>query len=158
MAGLNIGEIATGGKAFPFENIGDKVTGTIKVIERRQQTSFDGGAPLTWDDGSPKMLTYVELNTDLREGDDDDGVRSIYCKGGARFEVAEGQGKAAEVALVEAAKQAGVSDINVGDKLTVVHSGKSKPTVRGYQPAKLFVMKLEPAKQSVAVSDLFEDD
>jgi hypothetical protein len=159
MAGLNINEIATGGKAFPFENIGDKVTGKIKVIERRQQTSFDGGAPLTWDDGSPRMLTYVELETDLRDEDDDDGIRALYCKGGARFEIAEGKGKAAEVALVEAAKQAGVSDINVGDKLTVVYSGKAKATVRGYQPAKMFVMKLEPTKGSVSVDeiDLFDD-
>jgi hypothetical protein len=153
---FSINEIASGGKAFPFNEIGDKVTGTIQVIERRQQTSFENSTPLTWDDGTPRMLTYIELATDLRDDDDDDGVRALYCKGG-NFEVQEGTGLSAERALVEAAKKAGVKDIEVGTRLTAVFSGKAKPSVRGYQPAKLFAMKLEPAKASVAIDDLFDD-
>ena len=154
---FSINEIAGGGKAFPFNEIGDKVTGTIKVIERRQQTSFENSTPLFWDDGSPRMLTYVELETDLRDDDDDDGVRALYCKGG-NFEPAEGTGLAAERALVEAAKKAGLKDIEEGTKLTVIFSGKAKPSVRGYQPAKLFAMKMEAAKASIAVDALFDDD
>ena len=153
---FNIGEIASGGKAFPFNEIGDKVSGTIKLIERRQQTSFENNTPLFWDNGDPRMLTYIELETDLRDDDDDDGVRALYCKGG-NFEPAEGSGLSAERAIVEAAKKAGLKEIDPGMKLHVAFTGRAKPTTRGYQPAKLFVMKLEPAKASVAVDDLFDE-
>lgn len=153
MSGLAVGDIAGGGKAWSADNVGDKIVGEITLIERRQQRSFDGGSPLTWDDGSPRMLTYVEIETDLREGDDDDGVRALYLKGGKNFEPAEGKGLSGELALVEAAKKAGLSSIEPGCILTVAHSGVAKPTTRGYQGAKLYVMKLEPAKQSVSVDD-----
>ena len=153
---FNIGEIASGGKAFPFEEIGDKVVGTIKLIERRQQTSFENNTPLFWDNGDPRMLTYVELETDLRDDDDDDGVRALYCKGG-NFEAAEGQGLSAERAIVEAAKKAGLKEIDQGAKLSVAFTGRGKATTRGYQPPKLFTMKLEAPKASVAVDDLFDD-
>ena len=151
--GLAIGDIAGGGKAWSADKIGDKVTGEITLIERRQQRSFDGGTPLTWDDGSPRMLTYVEIETDLRDGDDDDGVRALYLKGGKNFEPLEGKGHSGEVALVEAAKKAGMSAIDPGAKLTVIHSGVAKPTTRGYQGAKLFQMKLEAASRSVDLDD-----
>lgn len=152
---LNTNEIAGGSKAFPFEEIGDKVTGQITLVERRQQRSFDSGKPLEWDDGSPRMLTYIELQTDLRDDGDDDGVRAVWAKGG-QFEVAEGQGKSAEQALVQAAKDANVKTIEEGGKLSVVFSGRSKPTIRGYQPAKLFVMRYEPPTSSVDTDDLFD--
>lgn len=154
--GLAIGEIAGGGKAWSPENIGDRISGEIILIERRQQRSFDGGTPLTWDDGSPRMLTYIELQTDLRESDDDDGVRALYLKGGKNFEPAEGKGHSGEVALVEAAKKAGLKSIEPGCTLTDVLTGIAKPTTRGYQGAKLYTMKLEAAKQSVALDD-FDD-
>ena len=153
MSVLAIGEIEGGGKAWSAAEIGDKITGEIKLIERRQQRSYDGKEMLTWDDGSPRMLTYVEIETDLREDDDDDGVRALYLKGGKNFEAAEGKGHSGEVALVEAAKKAGLSTIEPGCVLTVLHSGVAKPTTRGYQGAKLYQMKLEPAKQSVALDD-----
>jgi hypothetical protein len=158
MTGLDINEIAGGGKAWSPDEVGDKISGTITLVERRQQRSFDGGAPLTWDDGSPRMLTYVELETSLKDDADDDGVRALYLKGGRNFEAAVGSGASGEVALVEAAKKAGLSSIEAGCKLTVVHSGVAKPTTRGYQGAKLYTMKLEAAKSSVSVDDLFDND
>jgi len=156
---VDLNEIQSGSKAFSFESIGDKVTGTIKLVERRQQTSFENNTPLTWDDGSPRMLTYVELETDLRdpELDSDDGVRAIYCKGGT-FEIAEGSGLSAEAALVDAAKKAGSKTLDEGAKLAVVFTGKAKSKVRGYQPAKLYTMQYQAAVASVAVSDLFDDE
>jgi hypothetical protein len=39
----------------------------------------------------------------------------------------------------------------------VACTGKSKPTTRGYQPAKLYTMKYEKPVASVAASDLFDD-
>lgn len=155
---MDINEIAGGGKAWSPENIGDKLEGTITLIERRQQRSFDDGSPLTWDDGTPRMLTYIELQTAEKDDSDDDGVRALYLKGGRNFEPAEGKGHAGEVALVEAAKKAGMSSVDEGAKLTIVHSGLAKKTSRSYLPAKLYVIRLEPGKSSVEVDDFDFDD
>ena len=155
---MDINEIAGGGKAWSPDKVGDKIEGTITLIERRQQRSFDGGVPLEWDDGSPRMLTYIELATSERDGDDDDGQRALYLKGGRNFEPAEGKGHSGEVALVEGAKKAGMSSVEEGTKLIIVHSGVAKPTTRGYQGAKLYLIKLEAGKSSVAVDDFDFDD
>jgi hypothetical protein len=104
------------------------------------------------------MLTYIELQTSEKDDADDDGVRALYLKGGRNFEPAEGKGNSGEVALVEAAKKAGMKSVDEGTKLTIVHSGVAKPTTRGYQGAKLYVMKLEPGTSSVAVDDFDFDD
>lgn len=151
---LDISAIAGGGKAWSPETIGDKITGIITLVEQRQQRSFDGGEPLTWDDGSPRMLTYIEIETDERSDDDDDGIRALYLKGGKNFEAAEGKGHSGEVALVEAAKKAKLSRIEEGQTLTIGYTGEAKPTTRGYRGAKLFTIKLEAAKASIEVDDL----
>ena len=47
-----------------FDAHGDCVNGTItETPELRQQTDFDTGAPLFWDDGKPKMQLVVTLAT-----------------------------------------------------------------------------------------------
>jgi hypothetical protein len=155
---VDINELDGGGKAWSPDKVGEKLDGVITLIERRQQRSFDGGAPLTWDDGSPRMLTYIELQTSEKDDADDDGVRALYLKGGRNFEPAEGKGNSGEVALVEAAKKAGMKSVDEGTKLTIVHSGVAKPTTRGYQGAKLYAIKLEPGTSSVAVDDFDFDD
>lgn len=150
---MDINEIAGGGKSWSPDKIGEKLEGTITLIERRQQRDFTTGEGLEWSDGSPRMLTYVELQTNERDDSDDDGVRALYLKGGRNFEAAEGKGNSGEVALVEAAKKAGMKSVDEGAKLTIVHSGVAKPTTRGYQGAKLYAIKLEPGKSSVEVDD-----
>jgi hypothetical protein len=136
--------------------MGDKIKGKIVGIKRVQQTDFTTGAPLEWSDGSPRMQTVVELQTDERNSDEDDGKRSIWLKGGKNFEAASGSGQSGEVALAEAAKEAGVTSIEEGSDLQVACTGLSKPTTRGYQPAKLYKMKLTPHKASVSLDD-FDD-
>ena len=150
---FDITELDGGSSSWKPEQ-GDKIKGVIVSIKRVQQTDFTTGAPLEWSDGSPRMQTVVELQTDdYSDADDDDGKRSIWLKGGKNFEAASGTGHSGEVALAEAAKEAGVSSIDEGSELQVVCSGLSKPTTRGYQPAKLYKMKLVPAKASVSVDD-----
>ena len=153
---LNIGDIEGGSStSWKPETIGDKISGTIITVKRVQQTDFTTGEPLEWSNGDPRMQTVVELQTDEGDGADDDGVRSIWLKGGKNYEAAEGEGKSGEVALAEAAKAAGVTSIDEHAKLTAVFSGRSKPTTRGYQPAKLYVMKYEAPKASISTDDLF---
>ena len=156
---FSMDELGGGGKAASFDEVGDKYEGGIVLIEQRQQRAFSDGSPLTWDDGSPKMLLYVEIETDMKDGDDDDGVRALYLKGGRNFEPAEGKGLSGEEAFKEAAKKANLKTIDTDGsvKMTIVHSGLAKPTTRGYQPAKLYAIKLEQQAGSVDVDDLFGD-
>lgn len=153
---VQLSEIGGGGKSWSPENIGDKIKGRIRLIDRRPQREFGGGAELTWDDGRPRLLTYIELETELNESDDDDGVRVLYAKGGKNFEPAQGSGTSMEVAIAEAAKQAGAASIDEGATLQVVYTGIAKPTVRGYQGARLFAAKYEPPRSSVSADDLFD--
>jgi len=157
MSGLNINDLAGGSKSWKPENIGDQISGIITDAKRVQQTDFTSGDPLTWSDGSPRMQTVIELQTDERNDDDDDGVRSVWLKGGRNYEAAQGSGQSGEVALAEAAKEAKVETIEEGGKLTMRMTGFSKPTTRGYQPAKLYAAKYEAPKASLAASDLWDD-
>lgn len=149
-------EISGGGKAWSPEAVGDQIAGTITVVERRQQTDFTTGEPLTWSDGRPRMLTYIELQTDLQESDDDEGLRALYAKGG-NFEAAQGSGLALENAIVEAAKKAGAAALESGAKLQVAMTGLAKPTTRGYQPAKLYKAEYTAPVSKVELDDVFAD-
>jgi len=155
--GLELNEIGGGSKSWTPEKIGDTIEGKIVNVERRQQRGVDGGAPLTWDDGSPRMLTFLEIQTDLREGDDDDGVRALFAKGG-NFEVAEGSGLSLESAIVDAVKKAGCKSIDEGATLKVGHTGMAKPTTRGFQAARLYKAQYKAPVASVSDDDLFAED
>ena len=156
MAGFSVSELEGGSKSWKPE-MGDEIDGDIISIKRVQQTDFTSGEPLTWSDGSPRMQTVIELATGLTAGDDDDGKRSVWLKGGNNFEPAQGKGFSGERALAEAAKAAGLTEIDEGAHLRIKCSGLAKPTTRGFQPAKLYVMELKAPKASVAVDDLFDD-
>lgn len=155
---LSINDLQSGGKSWGGEGfvMGDKVSGEVISAKRVQQTDFQTGDPLFWSNGDPRMMSQVTIQTDLRDGEDDDGVRTLYLKGG-NFEAKEGVGAAGERALVEAMKAAGATSVDPGGKLHVAISGIAKPTTRGYQPAKLWSMKYEPPTQSIAAADLWDE-
>jgi hypothetical protein len=157
MAGLSVGDLEGGSKSWK-PDMGDEIEGTIVTIKRVQQTDFQTGEPLTWSDGGARMQTVIDLQTDDRNDDDDDGRRSVWLKGGNNFEAQQGKGFSGERALAEAAKAAKVTEIDEGATLRIKCSGLAKPTTRGFQPAKLYVMELTPPKASVPVSDLFDDE
>lgn len=60
--------------------VGASVSGTIVSVDAIQSTDFATKKPETWDDGRPKMLIAVTVQTALREGEDDTGQRGIYIK------------------------------------------------------------------------------
>jgi hypothetical protein len=152
---FDIGDLDGGSTSWKPENIGDKISGTIISIKRVQQTDFTSGEPLEWNDGSPRMQTVVDLQTSETVNGDDDGIRSLWLKGGKNYEAAEGKGRSGEVALAEAAKAANVTTIDEHATLEAIMSGRSKPTTRGYQPAKLYEMRYTPPVASVSADDLW---
>jgi hypothetical protein len=146
-----------GGKAAKFDNVGDYVEGSITNVELQQQTSMEDNTPLTWSDGSPRMQLVVTLATDLRDGEEDDGSRRIYAKGGT-YEVAEGTGRSMKDAIAEAVKKAGAKTIAEGGVLKIGFTGLGKKTNRGYSAPKLFKASYKEPVASVPASDLFDDD
>lgn len=144
-----------GGKAFKFENIGDTVEGTIEDVQVAQQTSIDDNQPLTWPDGSPRMQLIITLQTAAREGDDDDGIRKIYAKGG-KYEVASGTGTSLKDAVADAVKKAGAKSIDQGGTLKVGYTGEGKRTNRGFSAPKLYRATYDAPKASVSADDLFD--
>ena len=153
-----LNEMGGGGKSWSGAEIGDKIEGRIRLAERRQQTAFNSSERLTWDDGSPRMLTYLEIETSLRDDDDDEGVRAFYAKGGRNYEPAQGTGTSAEVAIAEAVKAAGATAIEEGGTIAIMLSGFAKPTTRGYQPANLYRCQYKAPVSSVSVDDLFSNE
>ena len=154
--GLALTELGGGARAWSTDTVGDKISGTIRLVERRQQRSLDTNQLETWPDGQPRMLTYIELETGLHESDDDDGIRSLYAKGGRNHEVASGEGTSMEVAIVEAVKAAGCASIDEGAQLAVQFTGLAKAN-RGHNPAKLYKAQYKAPVASVSVDDLFEN-
>jgi hypothetical protein len=156
---LPLSEMGGGGKSWSPQQIGDTIKGVIRLVDRRPQREFGSGKELMWDDGRPRLLTYIELETDLRDPDDenDDGVRALYAKGGKNFEAAEGSGTSMEIAIAEAVRAAGEKSIEEGATLAVAYTGTAKPTTRGYQPANLFKAQYKAPVTSVKADDLFGD-
>lgn len=144
------------GRAAKFEEVGDQVVGQITDAQIQQQTSLDDNTPLTWSDGRPRMQLVVTLQTADGNGDDDDGQRRIYAKGG-KYEVASGTGSSMKDAIADALKKAGAKSLDVGGTLTVAYTGIGKKTNRGFSAPKLFRAKYEAPKQSIAADDLFDD-
>ena len=111
----------------------------------RQQTDIKTGAPVTWDDGQPKMQLVVKLQTEQRDADDpeDDGIRSLYISGG--FKRASTQ-----KAIADAVRAAKAKGLEVGGTLAVKFTGEEPSSVRGFNPAKLYAARYEPPTQKAA--------
>ncbi|OII61152.1 hypothetical protein BJP40_06395 [Streptomyces sp. CC53] len=144
-----------GGKSFSFDGTPPiSVTGIVSVDNpvKMQQRDFDTGDLLTWPDGNPKWQWRVDLQTELREAPDDDGMRSVYLKFRSK------------AAVVNAVKAAGVKRMERGGRLTLTYTSndhsqphRTKPEYgcgpqcqqgRGY-PAKNYEAKYEPPQQGL---------
>jgi hypothetical protein len=129
-----------GGQAFPFDKIGDSVTGKITNMEEIQQTEIDSGLPAVWPDGKPKMQYRVTLQTDLSSELDDDGVRAVYLRGSRK---ADSQSSlAAVLAAVKAAT--GGSALDVSGTLTLTYIGDGQPAQRGFNAPKFYSASYRP--------------
>jgi hypothetical protein len=143
---------ASGAKSAKFEEVGDEIEGVIVEMSVKQQTE-PGGTLKTWPDGNPMMQTVIDLQTDLREDDGDDGVRKLYVKGG-KYEAKTGSGTSMQAAIQAAAAEIGAKRLNVGDTLKVKHTGLGKKTNAAFSAPKLFKAKLTPGKPSISTDEI----
>lgn len=123
-----------GAPSAKFQSIGDKVSGVISDEPAiQQQTDFDTGEPLTWQDGSPRNQLVVTLATDLRDDADDDGTRRVYLKSNS------------QKAVTTALKQVGAPGLRVGGHLTLTYSANG-PKGRGMPPKLYTAVYVPPEK------------
>lgn len=117
-----------GAKSFPFDNVGDSVTGFITSIQKRQQTDLTTGEPKTWQNGEPRWMYSITLQTELSEDAFDDGLRSINVKW-----------KSLD-AIRAAVREVGASKPEVGGKIMLRYAANG-PKGNFPQPPKLWEAK-----------------
>ena len=136
---------ASGAPTAKFTDIGDTHKGTVISSEVRQQTEFGTGAPLTWDDGRPRLELVVTIDTiDTGDtGDHDTTERRIFAKG-------------AMLTAIKAAVKEGGGRLLNGGELTVRYTGDGEQKTRGFNPPKLYKAKYVPpaATPAPSVADL----
>jgi hypothetical protein len=138
------------------EQMGAEVTGLIVSAEKAQQTDFDTGQGLEWENGDPRMESVIIMETDIRdpEVEDDGGTRALHLRGG-NYEIDEGTGISGEKALLEAMQKSGLR-CEAGVVIKAKITGMAKATGRGKKPAKLWTIRLEKAESSIDEGDLFD--
>lgn len=124
--------LSGGGKYFPFKEIGDSITGIIDTVHDPEQQTDINGIPVTKADGSPKWQFRVDLATDLRNDEDDDGKRTVYVKGWMTG------------ALGDAVKTAGAKGLEPGARLTIAVVAQDPPPQKGMRPVNKFAATYEP--------------
>ncbi len=142
-----------GGKSFKFDKIGDKVSGKLIEVAQRDQTDFEGKV-LTWDNGEPRKVWVFTLETELREDEDDDGIRTVWAKGG-NYTVDSGSGSAMLPAIKEAVKKSGHNGELEGGDLAVAYTGTGVKTHVAYSAPKLYTAQYLAPVNSVSTDDLF---
>lgn len=137
MTSWNLG--GEGGNTFPFDNVGDHVQGTVLDLAEVQQSDMQTGQPAFWDDGKPKMMYRVTLQTELRDSANpaDDGKRTVYLRGAKKPK--DDGGKSSLCAVLDAVKAAtGSGNLAYGGKLTLQYAGNGPQTNRGFNPPKYY--------------------
>lgn len=157
--GIGTEDLQTGVKWWGGKGVGvgDSISGIVVSANKEQQTDFDSGDPLEWDNGDPRMESVIIVSDTGEvdpEADNDDGTRALHLRGG-NYEVEEGSGVAGEKALLEAINKSGIR-CDTGVKITATITGMAKVTGRGRNPAKLWTIKLDKAPAGIGESDLFD--
>lgn len=122
-----------GGATAKFDAVGDTITGIITATDVTAQTDIGTGKILTWDDGSTRMQLVVTLQTDLRDDEDDDGLRKLYVKGSKKA-----GSQSLHDAVATAVRSVGARSLEIGGKLTVSYIGDEPAKTRGFNDRKLY--------------------
>lgn len=144
-----------GGIASAFakdDPVGTTVTGTIcePRPEIKQQTDISSGAPLTWDNGDPRMQLVVTVQVDgLPITDEDDGRRRVYVKGSK-----SAGSKSLHDAVATAVRAVGARGLEIGGRLTVQYIGDEPSKTRGFNDRKLWAASYQ-APPATAASEGF---
>jgi hypothetical protein len=117
-----------GGRSAQFPAVGTSVTGVVLSEPDKQPDKDMDGQPRTFPSGDPMWVYLVQLQTDLRDPNDDtdDGVRTLWLK------------YLSQKAVVDAVRKARAPGLRVGGVLTVTYTHDIPPAKRGQQPSKAY--------------------
>ncbi len=120
-----------------FETIGQVHEGIISGMEKSQQKDMITGEKKTWEDGNPRELLIITLQTNERsaEIDGDDGERRLYVK------KPSGMFQAIKTAMAK-------NRFQIGARLAIKYTKNGKVTKAGLNPPKEYVAKYTPAGQA----------
>jgi hypothetical protein len=124
-----------------FDTPGTTIAGTITEPPTiQQQRNFDTQALEYWEDGNPKYMLVVNIDTGKVDPnvDNDDGVRAIYVRANL------------QKAVREAVRLAGQEGLEVGGHLAVTYTGDGTPPRRGANAPKLYSAVYKAAQATAA--------
>ena len=150
MDAVNAALMGGGGRSAKFEAVGDTVVGIVQHVEIRQQTDIKTGDPLVWPDGNPRNQLVIQLQTEERDPEDDadDGARNLYVP----------IPSAMRTAIADAIRRAGAKGVESGMKFGVKFTGTTPPKVKGFNPQKLYTVKVELPVQGVSLDEMGEPE
>ena len=141
--------LAGGLTAAKFPSVGFTVEGTVTAAVVKQQTDYDDGTLLTWDDGSPKMQMIVDLKCEPtfktwetikyteKALPQDDGMRALYVKGNLQ--------RALQAALRQASAK-----FEIGGRIKVTRIPDGPRKTKSREPAYEFAVEWTPANKNAA--------
>jgi len=110
-----------------FDDIGDSWAGTILRLEKQQGRDLETKELQVWDDGSPKYIILIDIQTNVNNPDipGDDGVRRLWVRGNM-------------LTAIRSAMRATNAKLRVGGHLTVSYIRNGEQKKRGLNPPKLY--------------------
>lgn len=124
----------------PFDNIGDSWEGTIVRLEKQQGRDLETKELQTWDDGSPKYIILIDIQTNVRNPDipGDDGIRRLWVRGNM-------------LTAIRSAMRVTQSKLRTGGHLKVAYVRNGEQKQRGLNPPKLYEAEYTPSERPAAV-------
>jgi len=142
-------DVLMGGGSQPtakFTNPGDTVGGRIVAPPRAHQereynpANPGQGTPKYFPSGDPIFGITVDVQTNLRDDAEDNGVRRIYV-----------EGKRLKEAVRTAVQESGAARLEVGGELHVTFTGLGTPSSPGVSAPKLYTARYLPAAQAAVM-------
>lgn len=130
----------------PFDNIGDHWEGTIVRLEKQQGRDLETKELQTWDDGSPKYIILIDIQTNVRNPDiaGDDGVRRLWVRGNM-------------LTAIRGAMRKTNAKLRTGGWLGVTYIREGEKKQRGLNAPKLYEAEYVPSEKpavSLSADDL----
>ena len=125
-----------------FDDVGDSWEGTIVRLEKQQGRDLETKELQTWDDGSPKFIILIDIQTNVRNPDipGDDGVRRLWVRGNM-------------LTAIRSAMRVTQSKLRTGGHLKVSYVRQGEQKKRGLNPPKLYEAEYTPSsKPAVSLS------
>lgn len=139
MPDTNAWDLGGGGESFQFDRTGDEVEGFITDMSTRQGSDMQTGEPDWWDKEKtrPVMLTLLTLQTNLKDGVKDTGLRTVTLAGSKKPGPDGGKSRmcAARTAVLDAT---GGTAMEPGAWFKMKFVGEGPKTKPGFNPPKYF--------------------